>query len=646
MPSRDIPSPLMKTSRFALALLCASLVSPAIAAPAALAAGTQAGEPLPDYRIDETRYFQNAAAERDDRRQLTAEAQALSAAAPDRPEALEAYLQHAETLLARCDRHRAYLHLLASRDIGDHAAREAYEEIGRAWDQVTLTTRNALRDLGEPAFAKAAAARPSLQRYGYVLAQSQRGLEHKLAPQQVLLVDELADPAASSYWTLYQQTRRATVFGTIHTPAGERNVDTDAGTLATDADRQIRRQAWEKHWDGYTSQGRIYAELLLSVVRLIDRVARLEHYPDGPTGAYAARALDRAQVDESLAAVRRHLDLFKRVQRLRDSAIADAYGMPEVQPWDRDLPQPGFTPPRFDWSRVREILPQALAPLGTDYVRRFEALLDPSMRRLDIAPVAGHRVSDGFSVNAPGLPSGLFLSTYDGSLDNLRAIIHEGGHAMQGQVISDQGVSPLYTQGPKWLNEAVAICNELLLHDYLQAHASDPRAKAYYLQALVDDMAFQIFTSAEETSLEQAIYDGVAAGRIQRAEDLDALTFGIVSQYEASAAPAPQLAHIWMTKRLMYQDPLYLVNYLYAGVLATKMYAQIKHDPAAFSARYESFLRSGFNAPPETLLRQLLGEDMDIKAWVEDDMLVLQERTDELARLHEQLKLRHIQSSR
>ena len=185
--------------------------------------------------------------------------------------------------------------------------------------------------------------------------------------------------------------------------------------------------------------------------------------------------------------------------------------------------------------------------------------------------------------------------------------------------------------------EAFATLNEFLLYDRLYQTSTDPKARVYYLEALIDDIVSQIFTSAEEGTLEQSIYDGVVADRIRNAVDLDALSFSIWSKYEIWPASEPQLAHIWTTKSLMYQDPLYLVNYLYAGLLATKMFDMVKHNPAGFQKRYEDLLRKGFYAPPADLLRSFFGRDLPQQELVDDGMNILRERIDALAESYKKI---------
>jgi hypothetical protein len=49
----------------------------------------------------------------------------------------------------------------------------------------------------------------------------------------------------------------------------------------------------------------------------------------------------------------------------------------------------------------------------------------------------------------------------------------------------------------------------------------------------------------------------VIAGRVKNAADLDALSGSVWGRYEIWPESEPQYAHVWITKSLMYEDPLY-----------------------------------------------------------------------------------------
>jgi oligoendopeptidase F len=235
------------------------------------------------------------------------------------------------------------------------------------------------------------------------------------------------------------------------------------------------------------------------------------------------------------------------------------------------------------------------------------------------------------------IASGLFIESYGkGFIGDTRVIIHEGGHAIHRQLMMESDIPTFYTRGPNWMTEAFPALNEYLLYDHMYRASTDLEVKAYYLQALIDHMTFQLFGSTEEGTLEQSIHDGVIAGRIKTAADLDALTASIWNKYEVLPSE-PQFAHMWITKSLMYQDPLYLVNYLYAGLLATKMFDMLQHDPTGFQKRYRDLLRNGFYAPPEQLLKTFFGRELTKRELVDDSMKILQQRIEALAEIYKKL---------
>jgi oligoendopeptidase F len=603
------------------------------------ALGTAHAAPVWLQKIDDTRWFASPTQEADQRAPLIAE---LSAAPPDvhDPAALLAYLQHTEQLLAQARRHREYLHLHAAVDIHDHVSQEGNTALGAATDRRVLAVRAALRDLGDDGFARAAAKEPKLAHYAYLFHQASELRGHELSPSDQALLDGVEGPEGEHLFELYQLTRRNITYPTIQTAAGAKNVDKDAEELANNPDRAIRQAAWEQRLAGLASRRELFASELLGVVRLTTHDATLHHYPDAPTQVYEARGFHRPAVEAVLRAVAGKSDVLRAYHRVQNQhfSIIHHLGLApdDVHPWDRHLKPPGVTLPAFTVAETRQIATEALAPLGADYVARFKALLDPAGGRMDLATEQGDRTEDAFSLTAPGVPATLFVGLYHPSLDGARVIVHEGGHAIHHELMYAGGTSPFYDHGPNWLGEGVAIFNQLLLYDHLARTTRDPRVRAVYLEALLHDLTFEIFTSAQEGELEQAIYDGVAAHTINTADDLDALTLATLRKYE----PVPETAAggVWVSKSLMFEDPLYLVNYMYASLVAAALFDFVHRDPATFRARYTQFLRGGFAAAPEALLAKLFGHEVRADDLVNSAMQLITARTKELAAVYAQIE--------
>lgn len=437
-----------------------------------------------------------------------------------------------------------------------------------------------------------------VQAYRYLVSRVAHEAPHALPADVIRVLDSTADPASAAYWAIYQKTQRMPVATPSEAPVSEGD------------ERATREAEWRARWLAADARADVNAATLLAIVNQGNTVARLRHYPDAASMGYAERGLDRGMVDRSLAAVASNLALYHAYHQLRAERLKSLANIADPKPWDMSLLR-GGSAPHFTFDDARRIVPAALAPLGPVYVAHFTALLAPGAGRIDVAGKIGNRERGGFSVNAPGVPSGLYMASFDGSINDLRVIDHEGGHAIAAQFANEGGTSSFFAAGPNWLMESYAILNELLLFDYLARTSATPAAHAYYTGLLLDDMMFQVFGSAEEATLEQSIYAGVAAGKIQSAADFNDATLHVMKRFEpwpddllrASSAQ-------WSTKELLFEDPFYYVNYLYAGMIAINLYKDLKAHPDTFPPRYQALLRRGYDAPPFTLLAPILGKNI------------------------------------
>jgi oligoendopeptidase F len=278
--------------------------------------------------------------------------------------------------------------------------------------------------------------------------------------------------------------------------------------------------------------------------------------------------------------------------------------------------------------------------MGGEYTTAFAQLFAPARGRVEWCREP-HCDDTGFSVGFSGVESGLFFGAYRGDTNSVRALAHEAGHAVHRQFMNqNQPIAP-YNLGPHFVFESFAIFNELLLLEHLYRTAEAPAAKAYYLHQWLDDVVFQIYGSAEETDLEQSIYAGVAKGDMRNAKDLDALTKTVLARYEPAVALAPEMNLAWARNRLYFTDPLYDVNYLFAGLLAVQYVTQFEAQPKDFSHRYVALLKNGFDDTPQALERRFLGIGLDNSTLLVDAAAALiEKRTIELQTLYKAAALK------
>jgi oligoendopeptidase F len=280
---------------------------------------------------------------------------------------------------------------------------------------------------------------------------------------------------------------------------------------------------------------------------------------------------------------------------------------------------------------ARALVLKALAPLGTDYVRRFDALLDPAGGRLDLTGGA-HRANTGTSIPAFDAPTALYLGSYNGRLASLSELIHEGGHAIHYELMNAGGTPAYMRRGPHSLFEGYAVFNELLLIDEAAKHAATPEARMQALEQFCATISTELFTSAEETTFENSLYESASSAPLLSRDRIDSLYRAAIMPYTSWPMSDVGNSQSWIAKPLLWEDPLYYVNYLYSSLVAVALFDKAHTDPD-FGRKFEAMLKRGFDADPATLLATV-GITLGDRAMIQRAVGLFSTKVDELQALY------------
>jgi len=526
-------------------------------------------------------------------------------------------------------RHERYLHLRCALNRKDVAC-DADKSLESDVDARTAFLNPEVLAVPEDRLRAFFDEEPALAQYRFALAGIRRDQPHLLPEAGQALLDEFQPQIGDWQFDLYEQIVAGIPFGTVQTSSGLLDVVRQRNLIAADPDGRVREEGFKRRFAGFASQRDLLAFALLHTVQAQNLLAKSHHYADAPARKYDSLYFKPEETRSLLASMAQHGDIAKRYETLRSQDVKRGYHQP-AHAWDMSAPEPGFVPPITSLSEARSIFHEAFAGLGKDYQTEFDALLDPTNGRADILPGgAANRYGGGFSVGSPGSTSILFYGRYDGIFKDLSVIAHEGGHAVHRQLMTENGVPPSYAQGPHFLFESFAEFNELVLADFMAEHAATPAMQRYYRERWMNIKGLDAFYGAQDALLEQAIYDGISAGTIRNADDLDALTLKIDAQFSPFPDSTPEVRTRWAMVSLMFEDPLYDVNYVYGGLLALKYYQLYSTRREWFVPRYIALLKNGFNQPPAELLNRFLGVDLSGPALLGDDLELLNGRLNQM----------------
>lgn len=571
----------------------------------------------PAYQLDLSRYFPAPSAELTERTSLLAELDAFRkqpASSLDSPRALAQWLARYDALSMSLNRHDTYVYLRAEEDTDDRADAKADEALNIASTQLDAGVQETLVQVGADRLHAYLATDPKLAVYGYFIESSLAKSAHSQAAVRAnaLLTTPALDSLSASYSNL-----RHKVLAAVPAPKAATG-----------------RDAFDAKWKPYLTDEDAFAALLVPIVTLHNGEGRLEGFKDGVEAKYFQLSLSAAEVDTLVAAVRQSGANARYLSVVAAQAARTLHVAPDaLHAWDMDAAD-SYQPAPVPFPDVVPMILAAEQPMGGEYAGEFVKLFDPASQRVEWCH-AKNCDDTGFSVEIPGIPSGLYYGSYTGDINSMRATAHEAGHAVHGEFKDGHQPLAVYANGPNFMGESFAIFNEYLFLEHLYLSAPTPEARAYYLNRFLDDATFQLWGSAKETDLERSIYAGVQDGSLRSAADLDTLTLKVLGRYTPAAALDPEMKVYWARDRLFYTDPLYDVNYLYAGLLALEYLHQLEQDPKDFPARYMALLKNGFTDTPQALEKQFLGIDMgDAAGLVRDASAMIDARTRELQTLY------------
>jgi oligoendopeptidase F len=560
-------------------------------------------------KISQTLYFPDAANELADRQALHAQVGPTEKDLSACPEnELSAQLDRAWKVVAVLERHAAYWKVKTLEDREDKEAKNVAAEVEADQTAVRAAIEARLGSIQPDQI-------PALGKYAYLVRTVQADESHALEPnaqryREAVTVRVLGD-TADSYDALAGRLEKSVE------PAG--------------SDLAARRSRAAAEDSAYGGAAPVAAALLNTLVDMENREAVAEGYANAAERKYASLRLTDTMVNAMLASVEAQAGAYQHYEEVLAKHAQERLGVPAVS--SSDVALAATAPSHLSWSDGQALILGALRPLGEDYTRRFANLLDPANGRLDLSGGA-HRSPRGTSIAVFDGPVALYVGNYDGSLAKLSTVAHEGGHAIHRELMNDSGI-PIYERtGPHFLNEGYAILNELLLLDYAAKTAQTRQAREAALERLLAKISLELYVSAEETRFERDLYvanskgqplDRVAVDEIYR-RSVRPLEYWPVSDIGTSRA--------WMRKSLIYEDPLYLVNYLYAAVIAVALYEKAQSNPG-FAADYDALLRRGFDADPLELLSSI-GVDLNKADLVTSAAHLLRAKSDELEELYRQ----------
>jgi oligoendopeptidase F len=296
------------------------------------------------------------------------------------------------------------------------------------------------------------------------------------------------------------------------------------GPFRASPDRAVRKETMTKFFATLRQHQHVFAALLAGQFELDVAYARARHYDtaleaymdkDNLTTAVHDNLINT--VNANLKPLHRYVELRKKVLGLDDLHIYDLY-VPMVAAAEMDV----------TYEEAMEILPEALAPLGGEYVKLLVHGLDPRNGWIDVYPSNDKR-SGAFSASVYGRDPYVFMN-YQNTLDNMSTLAHEYGHAIHSYLAMHNQPYHNYRY-VVFLAEIASTASEALLSDYLVASAPGKDEKIGILAAELETIRTTIYRQTLFSEFERKVHGYVEDGTPITTSLLDETYANLVQRY-------------------------------------------------------------------------------------------------------------------
>ena len=229
-----------------------------------------------------------------------------------------------------------------------------------------------------------------------------------------------------------------------------------------------------------------------------------------------------AETNAALPTLHRYLRLRKQRLGISDTlAYYDNY--PPLFPLEH--------PPEFSVAESEQITLAALAPMGQEYL----GLLRQGFagRWMNVLPRPGKATGAYMNGSAYDVHPYLLLNHANDYL-SLSTFAHEWGHGVH-TLLANRAQPYEKAAYPTFIAESASIANEMLLNDYMVAHAHTRAEKLYYLGAGLEAIRTTYFRQVMFAEFELRIHEEVEQGRALSGARLSELYCDVVRRYYGEA---------------------------------------------------------------------------------------------------------------
>lgn len=399
------------------------------------------------------------------------------------------------------------------------------------------------------------------------------------------------------------------VFDPAQNAAGETMEVTGSNyiMLQMSPDRTLRRSAFASFYKGYRQHINTFAAAYAGAVKAATAEASVRRYDSSRAMSMAGENIPPQVYDSLIEAVHRHMPAMYRYVALRKKIL----GLDELHYYDVYAPLVSEVKVRYTYEQAQQMVLDAVAPLGEDYVRMVRRAF--AERWIDVYPNKGK--SGGAYSSGTYDSNPYILTNFTGTLDSVSTIAHEMGHSLHTW-LSNHHQPPQYADYTLFVAEVASTVNENLLIEQLLQKKQEPAMRLYLLNQYLENFKGTVYRQTMFAEFEREAHAMAERGEALNPAALNALYRRLVQEYFGPELVLDEEVQYEWARIPHFYRPFYVYKYATGYSTAVALSEAILREGEPTVRRYKEFLSMGGSAYPLDELRHA-GVDLATPAPVD-----------------------------
>ncbi|MEI6080604.1 MAG: M3 family metallopeptidase [bacterium] len=444
--------------------------------------------------------------------------------------------------------------------------------------------------------------------------------------QELLLIDkDLNGPVAWANFRRMYESKYSFMFKGPQDKEAKKYSLTELTKFVENENRETRQGAAQMFLKKFNDDAYVYAQIYNSIIQ--DMIV-IEKNRRGYSPLISVRnvnnQLDDKVVETMHQVVTENYKLAQRYWKLKAKLLK----IKDFNNADVRAPYTVKETKKYTYPQALELLQGIYDSFNKDFGAAFENMYRCGL--VDAVVKQGKRSGAYCDYFGPGYAPVVLLS-YQGTMDDVSTIAHEGGHWIHGLLFSETR-SLLNGDIPMVTAETASVFNEMLLTSkLLKDNDSDKQQKIAILISKLDGIMATVFRQTAFSNFEQAAFKASENGPLtpEQFSEIFAKEYGQL--FGDAVKMMPDFKYEW-ARIPHFMRPFYVYAYAFGELATISLYEKYLEDPKNFPAKYIKFLEAGSSLSPQELFA-ITGVDLKDKNTWEGGFKYVSSLLDEMDKL-------------